>query len=81
MKSIYSPESERFCHWLRAQREAKGLTMREAGKQLSKPHSFVAKVETGQRRLDVIEFTWYCETLGFDAHAGLEILLMAQLRH
>lgn len=72
MKTIYSPESIRFCSWLRDQREAKGLTMRDAGKLLDKPHSFVAKVETGQRRLDVIEFVWYCQILGFDAHLGLE---------
>ena len=75
MKTLYSPQSQRLCIWLKQQRRAKGLTMREAGKLLSKPHSFVAKVETGQRRLDVIEFTWYCETLGFDAHAGLDVLL------
>ena len=72
MKTIYSPESDRFGHWLRQQRETKGLTMREAGKLLSKPHSFIAKIETGQRRLDVIEYIWYCEKLGFDAMKGLE---------
>lgn len=75
MKTIYSPESIRFCSWLRDQREARGLTMRDAGKLLNKPHSFVAKIETGQRRLDVIEFAWYCQTLGFDPHFGLEEIL------
>jgi transcriptional regulator with XRE-family HTH domain len=75
MKTIYSPESIRFCSWLRNQREARGLTMREAGNLLGKPHSFVAKVETGQRRLDVVEYARYCKTLCFDAHLGLDVLL------
>jgi transcriptional regulator with XRE-family HTH domain len=72
MKTIYSPESIRFCSWLRNQREAKGLTMREAGELLGKPHSFIAKIETGQRRLDVIEYVWYCDKLGFNTLAGLD---------
>ncbi|MBD3768186.1 MAG: helix-turn-helix domain-containing protein [Gammaproteobacteria bacterium] len=75
MKTIYSPESVRFGDWLRSQREAKGLTMREAGKLLGKPHSFVAKIETGQRRLDVIEYVWYSQSLGFDMVAGLQSIV------
>jgi transcriptional regulator with XRE-family HTH domain len=77
MKTLYSPESEKLGNWLREQREAKGLTMRQAGNLLDKPHSFVAKTETGQRRLDVIEFAWYCRLLGFDATEGLNLLLEA----
>ena len=72
MKFIYSPESKRFGQWLKQQRKAKGLTMRQVGHMINKPHSFVAKIEDGQRRLDVIEYVWYCERLGIDAHTGLD---------
>lgn len=48
--------------------------MREAGKLLGKPHSFIAKIETGQRRLDVVEYVWYCDKLGFDKVAGLQVI-------
>lgn len=75
MKTLYSPESEKLGNWLREQREAKGLTMRQAGDLLDKPHSFVAKTEAGQRRLDVIEFAWYCRRLGFDAVEGLNLII------
>jgi transcriptional regulator with XRE-family HTH domain len=71
MKTIYSPESERLSNWLREQREARGLTMREAAKLINKPHSFIGKIEVGQRRLDVVEFVWYCDKLGFDPVEGI----------
>lgn len=71
MKTIYSPESQLLSVWLRQQREASGLSMRDAAKIIGKPHSFVGKIEVGQRRLDVIEFIWYCEKLGFDPLAGI----------
>lgn len=74
MKTLYSPESEKLCNWLRDQRIAKGLTLREAGKLLGKPHTFVSKTETGQRRLDVIEFVWYCQLLDSDPVEGLKQL-------
>jgi transcriptional regulator with XRE-family HTH domain len=51
MKTIYSPESKKLGNWLRDQRIAKGLTLRQAGELLKKPHTFVAKTETGQRRV------------------------------
>ncbi|WP_072389330.1 helix-turn-helix transcriptional regulator [Hyphomicrobium sp. CS1BSMeth3] len=37
-------------------RKSRGLTQTEVARRLSKPQSFVAKIETGERRLDVIEF-------------------------
>jgi len=75
MKTLYSPASEKISQWLRHQRELKGLTMRQAGELLKKPHSFVGKTEIGQRRLDVVEFVWYCDCLGFDAVEGLNEII------
>lgn len=75
MKTLYSPQSYLLGAWLRTQREAKGLSMRDVGKLIDKPHTFIAKIEEGQRRLDVVEFVWYCQTLQLDAHAGLQVLI------
>lgn len=33
-----------------------GLTQRDLAERLGKPPSFVAKIETGERRLDLVEF-------------------------
>lgn len=45
------------------------------GELLDKPHSFVGKTEVGQRRLDVVEFVWYCRCLGFDPVEGLKEIM------
>ena len=56
--------------WLRERREAEGLTMRDVGEKLHLPHSWVGKIETGERRLDVAEFVRLCRALQVDPHAG-----------
>ena len=37
-------------------REAAGLTQRDLAARLKRPHSFVGRIEAGERRVDVIEF-------------------------
>ena len=48
--------------------------MRELAQRLEKPHSFVGKVEQGERRLDVVEYVEYCRGLGVSPISGLEII-------
>ena len=70
-KTIYSDDYARLRQWLRDQRTGKGLTMREMGDRLGVIHSWVGKVELGERRLDVIEYIRYCNALEVDPHEGL----------
>lgn len=42
-------------------REAMGLTQREAARRLGRSQSFVAKSETGERRVDVVELSEFAE--------------------
>jgi transcriptional regulator with XRE-family HTH domain len=44
-------------------RRKKGLTQVEVATLLDKPQSFVSKYESGERRLDVIEFLEVCKVL------------------
>lgn len=41
---------------LTASRKETGLTQREVAVRLRRPQSYLAKIESGERRLDVIEF-------------------------
>ena len=34
-----------------------------------------AKVEQGERRLDVVEYIWYCIALNIDPRVGIEVVL------
>lgn len=54
--------------------------MREMGERIGRPHSFVQKVEVGERRLDVVEFIWYCEALGVQPQTGMNIVQNHRLR-
>ena len=42
---------------------------------MARPHSFIYKVEQGERRLDVVEYIWYCIALNIDPRVGIEVVL------
>lgn len=68
-KSLHTSEYEAFRKLLLTAREEAGLTQLEVATRLSKPQSFVAKYEGGERRLDVIEFMEICEALKVDPNS------------
>ena len=49
-----------------AKREAAGLTQSQLAEKIGEYQSFVARLESGQRRIDVIEFLELASILGFD---------------
>jgi transcriptional regulator with XRE-family HTH domain len=55
-KSSFTAEYKLFCQLLKTAREKAGLTQADIAKRLSRPQSYVSKYESGERRLDVIEF-------------------------
>lgn len=76
-KTIYSQEYSQLLKWLRQQRQEKKLTMRELGEKLGVIHSWVGKVEQGERRLDIVEYLRICQALDIDPHEGLNIVINA----
>jgi transcriptional regulator with XRE-family HTH domain len=76
-KTIYTGEYQALVLWLRAQRVARGMTMRDLAVLLDVPHSFIGKVETRERRIDLIEFVVICRTLSLSPHDGLDVVLAA----
>lgn len=43
------------------------MSQRDLAKKVKREVSFVWRIETGRRRLDVVEFYWVCKALGRNA--------------
>ena len=54
-RSRSSPRYARLAQLLIEAREAAGLTQVQLALRLRRPQSFVSKVESGERRIDVVE--------------------------
>jgi transcriptional regulator with XRE-family HTH domain len=63
-KTIFSAGQERFLNLLRQVRERAGVTQVELARKLKVPQSFVSKIETGERRVDIVELELICKALG-----------------
>ena len=51
---------------LKKARLAADLRQSDLAKILRKPQSYISKVESGERRMDIVEFIAYAEGIGFD---------------
>jgi transcriptional regulator with XRE-family HTH domain len=59
-------QNEKMAAHLKTIRHDEGFTMRTLANSIGTPHSFIGKIEQQSRRLDVAEFTLYCQALGRD---------------
>ena len=64
LKSLRSPPHTELLRRLVAARQKAGLTQEQLASKLERNQSFVAKYETGERRLEVIEFVQICRAIG-----------------
>ncbi len=62
-KSIHHQLHRNLRATLISARKDLGLTQRDLAKQLGVTHSIIGKIETGDRRLDVVEFYEYTKAL------------------
>jgi transcriptional regulator with XRE-family HTH domain len=65
-KTLHSPDYVRFLGLLTRARKDAGIVQQELADKLGKPQSFVAKVERGERRIDIIEFIAIARAIGRD---------------
>lgn len=72
MTSTYSTEYQYVIKTLRDARTEKGITQAKLAEALGRPQSFIAKVENGERKLDVVEFAVIARLLKVDAGAVIE---------
>lgn len=71
-KTLQSARHRALVDLLIAKREAAGLTQAELAKRLREYQSFVARFESGQRRIDVVEFIELSQVLNFDASKAIK---------
>jgi len=74
-KSLHSPDHQALCNLLIAARQKAGLTQQTVAKRLKRPQSFVAKVEGGERRLDILEYLDLLEAIEGDPIRVLRSLI------
>lgn len=75
--NIYTNEMQTLIQWLKSERKKQNLSMRALAERMGKPHSYIQKVEQGERRLDVVEYVWYCNKLEINPQTGLDLIQQA----
>ncbi len=63
-KSIFSTRQQILQEQLKLTRESAGLTQQDLADKLRRPQSFVSKIESGERVLDLVELQEFCEAAG-----------------
>jgi len=54
-RSVYSEDYRKIIERLKKVRLEAGLSQQDVADKLGKPQSYVSKIESGERRLDVVE--------------------------
>lgn len=65
-KTIYRHEYDVLLTLIKKHRKESGLTQVACSKALGRPQSFMSDVETGSRRLDIVQLRDLCNVLGVD---------------
>jgi len=63
-RTIFSKRQEALQNLVRAARLEAGMTQMDLASRLGRPQSFVSKVESGERLMDIVELKEVCDALG-----------------
>ena len=75
MKALRSPRHRALCAALVAARKVAGLSQQELAVRLKTSQTVIARIEIGERRIDVIEFIDLARALRIDPRGVLAQLM------
>jgi transcriptional regulator with XRE-family HTH domain len=73
-RTLGSPRHGALIQFLCYKRKKAGLSQAQLAAKLGRYQSFVATVESGQRRIGVVEFLDFADAIDFDAREGIKRL-------
>jgi transcriptional regulator with XRE-family HTH domain len=73
-RTLRSSRHERLRELLVGKRKAASLSQAELAKRVGRYQSFIADIERGERRVDVVEFLELAEAIGFDAGKAIRLI-------
>jgi transcriptional regulator with XRE-family HTH domain len=73
-RTLQSARHEALIALLVEKRREAGLTQAQVAKKLKRYQSYVATVESRQRRIDVVEFLDFADAIGFDPRDAIKRL-------
>jgi transcriptional regulator with XRE-family HTH domain len=65
-RSLHTAAHRELVSKVVALRKAAGLTQRDLAARLGREQNFVGRIETGQRRIDLVEWVMLCRACGVD---------------
>jgi transcriptional regulator with XRE-family HTH domain len=71
-RSLRSPRHEALRAFLVERRKAAGLTQSVLAERLKIHRSYIADIERGQRRVDLVELLALAKAIGFDPHEAVD---------
>lgn len=77
-KTIYQDRYASLVHALREIRKQNNVTQIQLAERLGKPQSYIAKVETLERKLDIVEFVDWCKAIGADPTVLIRECLLSE---
>ena len=78
--SMWSSGYEKVVEAVVDMRQRAGLTQRQLAQRLGREQSFVGRIETNQRRVDLVEFVWIAKCCGHNPKQEVDAIINAIAR-
>lgn len=74
LKTIHSQRHRRLAELLAEKRKAAGLTQAAVAQAMGRHQPFIANIENGDRRVDLVELIDLAKVIDFDIHSAIDEL-------